>query len=187
MGVEPTTIALIARPLTDWAIRPIQLGSLVSDIWRNFNLDYRKLKSFNCTIRIVCYAWKWYSVWLTTTKTLAERGFDPRTSGLWAQHASTAPLCSTNEDSICQYYVEVMPQTVFHNHATRTTNSHKTTNFSHFFAVTRVSTRQYILVGKATATQEPSLCQQECTEKRQSLFVYARWPPKGYPIVSSSF
>ena len=29
------------------------------------------------------------------TKTLAERGFDPRTSGLWAQHASTAPLCFT--------------------------------------------------------------------------------------------
>ena len=29
-------------------------------------------------------------------KILAERGFDPRTSGLWAQHASTAPLCSTN-------------------------------------------------------------------------------------------
>ena len=28
-----------------------------------------------------------------TKKTLAERGFDPRTSGLWAQHASTAPLC----------------------------------------------------------------------------------------------
>ena len=27
------------------------------------------------------------------TKILAERGFDPRTSGLWAQHASTAPLC----------------------------------------------------------------------------------------------
>ena len=26
-------------------------------------------------------------------KVLAERGFDPRTSGLWAQHASTAPLC----------------------------------------------------------------------------------------------
>ena len=29
-----------------------------------------------------------------TIKVLAERGFDPRTSGLWAQHASTAPLCS---------------------------------------------------------------------------------------------
>ena len=26
-------------------------------------------------------------------KNIAERGFDPRTSGLWAQHASTAPLC----------------------------------------------------------------------------------------------
>ena len=24
---------------------------------------------------------------------IAERGFDPRTSGLWAQHAPTAPLC----------------------------------------------------------------------------------------------
>ena len=27
---------------------------------------------------------------------LAERSFDLRTSGLWAQHASTAPLCSIN-------------------------------------------------------------------------------------------
>ena len=27
------------------------------------------------------------------TKHLAERSFDLRTSGLWAQHASTAPLC----------------------------------------------------------------------------------------------
>ena len=26
-------------------------------------------------------------------KNLAERSFDLRTSGLWAQHASTAPLC----------------------------------------------------------------------------------------------
>ena len=26
-------------------------------------------------------------------RAIAERGFDPRTSGLWAQHASTAPLC----------------------------------------------------------------------------------------------
>ena len=30
---------------------------------------------------------------------LAERGFDPRTSGLWAQHASTAPLCYHAEDT----------------------------------------------------------------------------------------
>ena len=26
---------------------------------------------------------------------IAEDGFDPSTSGLWAQHASAAPLCST--------------------------------------------------------------------------------------------
>ena len=33
-------------------------------------------------------------VWtFVVTKVLAEHGFDPRTSGLWAQHASTAPLC----------------------------------------------------------------------------------------------
>ena len=33
------------------------------------------------------------SVFESWGKGLAERGFDPRTSGLWAQHASTAPLC----------------------------------------------------------------------------------------------
>ena len=26
-------------------------------------------------------------------KMVAENGFDPSTSGLWAQHAPTAPLC----------------------------------------------------------------------------------------------
>ena len=51
-------------------------------------------------------------------KYLAERGFDPRTSGLWAQHASTAPLCFIDnsivasnisyrqvlmDDAICNY------------------------------------------------------------------------------------
>ncbi|WAQ98726.1 hypothetical protein MAR_023099 [Mya arenaria] len=30
-----------------------------------------------------------------------ERGFDPRTSGLWAQHASTAPLCSLISGKNC--------------------------------------------------------------------------------------
>ena len=36
-----------------------------------------------------------YSSGLPEKNTLAEQGFDPRTSGLWAQHASTAPLCFT--------------------------------------------------------------------------------------------
>ena len=32
-------------------------------------------------------------------KNLAERSFDLRTSGLWAQHASTAPLCYHNYET----------------------------------------------------------------------------------------
>ena len=35
---------------------------------------------------------------------LAERGFDPRTSGLWAQHASTAPLCFPRSDPVNNSY-----------------------------------------------------------------------------------
>ena len=35
---------------------------------------------------------------------LAERGFDPRTSGLWAQHASSAPLCSLDYKSEYEIY-----------------------------------------------------------------------------------
>ena len=34
-----------------------------------------------------------YRIFLLIKIKIAERGFDPRTSGLWAQHASTAPLC----------------------------------------------------------------------------------------------
>jgi hypothetical protein len=36
----------------------------------------------------------------TEKRIVAERGFDPRTSGLWAQHASTAPLCSIDNNII---------------------------------------------------------------------------------------
>ena len=35
-------------------------------------------------------------IYKTEKRKLAERGFDPRTSGLWAQHASTAPLCCSH-------------------------------------------------------------------------------------------
>ena len=37
---------------------------------------------------------------------LAERGFDPRTSGLWAQHASTAPLCCPRRTFVKNNYLE---------------------------------------------------------------------------------
>ena len=44
---------------------------------------------------------------------LAERGFDPRTSGLWAQHASTAPLCYRQVKSENINYTLDMPSTHF--------------------------------------------------------------------------
>ena len=36
-------------------------------------------------------------------KIVAENGFDPSTSGLWAQHASTAPLCFACELRTCGF------------------------------------------------------------------------------------
>ena len=39
-------------------------------------------------------------------KILAERGFDPGTSGLWAQHASTAPLCFDTLTCLTQCLIE---------------------------------------------------------------------------------
>ena len=49
----------------------------------NFPADVRKLKAN--TVR---------KSEKNKSKNLAERGFDPWTSRLWVQHASTAPLCS---------------------------------------------------------------------------------------------
>ena len=45
-------------------------------------------------------------------KSLAERGFDPRTSGLWAQHASTAPLCFTVKGLGMRAQEDLSPGTV---------------------------------------------------------------------------
>ena len=64
-------------------------------------------------------------------KKLAERGFDPRTSGLWAQHASTAPLCS-DEKKYLKYkrlsaFIVKQFQTCI-----QSTNVIKTVNFSSF-------------------------------------------------------
>jgi hypothetical protein len=36
---------------------------------------------------------------------IAERSFDLRTSGLWAQHASTAPLCFHIQSDIKKHYL----------------------------------------------------------------------------------
>ena len=36
-----------------------------------------------------------HKLWTSEKKNIAADGFDPSTSGLWAQHASTAPRCSS--------------------------------------------------------------------------------------------
>ena len=43
---------------------------------------------------------------LRKKKNIAERGFDPRTSGLWAQHASTAPLCYLRSREVLPSYIK---------------------------------------------------------------------------------
>ena len=50
-------------------------------------------KCYQCEVLIQSLAIKPYHSRKKNGNMLAERGFDPRTSGLWAQHASTAPLC----------------------------------------------------------------------------------------------
>ena len=59
-----------------WDRTVVYIGSVFFIIW--WNIDSQK------SIKLSLFEFKTY---------LAERGFDPRISGLWAQHASIAPLC----------------------------------------------------------------------------------------------
>ena len=59
-----------------------------------FGFYHDSQKAKNDMEHVLVKGKNYYVVW---TKLLAERGFDPRTSGLWAQHASTAPLCCGRE------------------------------------------------------------------------------------------
>ena len=45
---------------------------------------------------------------------LAERGFDPRTSGLWAQHASTAPLCYHAKNKQILHFNNIKQKKIWH-------------------------------------------------------------------------
>ena len=49
-------------------------------------------------------------------KTLAASGFDPPTSGLWAQHASTAPRCFVEDPEYNEWsvnsYIDKMPHII---------------------------------------------------------------------------
>ena len=58
-----------------WRLRPLGHPDRVNSNVKNSSLQCKKINSAQ------------------PQKTLAERSFDLRTSGLWAQHASTAPLC----------------------------------------------------------------------------------------------
>ena len=62
-----------------WALQITRLKYAVS-------LCYLSKKSIDTLFFENTLPWK-------EEKNLAERSFDLRTSGLWAQHASTAPLC----------------------------------------------------------------------------------------------
>ena len=57
---------------------------------RTFGLEVQR--AILCANGTISYCWK----------KLAERSFDLRTSGLWAQHASTAPLCYGHAKRFCQ-------------------------------------------------------------------------------------
>ena len=59
-----------------------------------FGFYHDSQKAKNDMEHVLVKGKNYYVFW---TKLLAERGFDPRTSGLWAQHASTAPLCCGRE------------------------------------------------------------------------------------------
>ena len=52
----------------------------------------RKKCMYGCFITLYAIIKRW-QISKKEKKELAESGFDPPTSGLWAQHASTAPLC----------------------------------------------------------------------------------------------
>lgn len=69
-------------------------------------------------------------IFVNEKKLLAERGFDPRTSGLWAQHASTAPLCSW--DTVMTFnYIECNQSQALHQ---KTISPLKTKIFKTFFS-----------------------------------------------------
>ena len=100
VGVEPTTFALLARRSNRLSYTAYTHGQSCSESFtrHNFTVIKENWKALTTQLALFVMLESDTMIWIMTTKTLAERGFDPRTSGLWAQHASTAPLCSTNDE-----------------------------------------------------------------------------------------
>ena len=72
-----------------WRLRPLGHPDRVKLMWKILTSKTNGY-IFWAKIKWIFNFWK---------KHLAERSFDLRTSGLWAQHASTAPLCYHAEDT----------------------------------------------------------------------------------------
>lgn len=72
-----------------WRLRPLGHPDRVKLMWKILTSKTNGY-IFWAEIKWIFNFWK---------KHLAERSFDLRTSGLWAQHASTAPLCYHAEDT----------------------------------------------------------------------------------------
>ena len=100
VGVEPTTFALLARRSNRLSYTAYTHRKSCCEYftWRSLTAIEENWKALTTQLAMLVSLESDTLFWILTTKRLAERGFDPRTSGLWAQHASTAPLCSTNDE-----------------------------------------------------------------------------------------
>ena len=83
-------------------VGPSKTGIKCKQIWQAIVLLFAGMESKIISLSIL-FLFLLYHIFISFEhpfvsffkKVIAERGFDPRTSGLWAQHASTAPLCFT--------------------------------------------------------------------------------------------
>ena len=83
----------------------LYVKEFISNELNKIKLSYENKKKIAVTrIRTwVITATTWGTNHYTITAYVAEEGFDPSTSGLWAQHASAAPLCWELMSDICTY------------------------------------------------------------------------------------
>ena len=79
-----------------WRLRPLGHPDRVSSNVKNSSLQCKKINSAQ------------------PQKTLAERSFDLRTSGLWAQHASTAPLCYHTNNMQILHFINTNQKKIWH-------------------------------------------------------------------------
>ena len=91
LGFKPRFPTLQAESFTDWATREAEeyWSVSLSLVQRIFPTQELKWGFLHCGRILYQLSYQGSP----KTLQLAENGFDPLTSGLWAQHASAAPLC----------------------------------------------------------------------------------------------